>query len=266
MPGAVMQFFSRLTQKWLTLLRERAVRAAYQEGRLEDAVAHAHALYEFDLENPWANFFLASHHLEAERYSDALHHLERVQEEWPDDAYTHFALGICHDYLEAPRAAAKSYRRAVIAAPEWAALAAPARGEYLRKAADILAARADAVAADLMREEGKSLPEAKGETLRGVALLRYYAAETMRPDGEVIPSASAATWLMTKRVPLGVVSLITPWNFPIAIPLWKAAPAPRRKTAASRGCRCRMPKRRLRLPFTAMRHFPVRAWSLKPLI
>jgi len=121
MPGAVMQFFSRLTQKWLTLLRERAVRAAYQEGRLEDAVAHAHALYEFDLENPWANFFLASHHLEAERYSDALHHLERVQEEWPDDAYTHFALGICHDYLEAPRAAAKSYRRAVIAAPEWAA-------------------------------------------------------------------------------------------------------------------------------------------------
>ena len=111
------------------------------------------------------------------------------------------------------------------AAPEWAALAAPTRGEFLRKAADILAARADEVAADLMREEGKSLPEAKGETLRGVALLRYYAAETMRPDGEVIPSASAATWLMTKRVPLGVVSLITPWNFPIAIPLWKAAPA-----------------------------------------
>ena len=111
------------------------------------------------------------------------------------------------------------------AAPEWAALAAPTRGEFLRKAADSLAARAEEVAADLMREEGKSLPEAKGETLRGVALLRYYAAETMRPDGEVIPSASAATWLMTKRVPLGVVSLITPWNFPIAIPLWKAAPA-----------------------------------------
>ena len=108
---------------------------------------------------------------------------------------------------------------------EWAALAAPARGEFLRKAADILAARAEEVAADLMREEGKSLPEAKGETLRGVALLRYYAAETLRPDGEVIPSATAATWLMTKRVPLGVVSLITPWNFPIAIPLWKAAPA-----------------------------------------
>ena len=111
------------------------------------------------------------------------------------------------------------------AAGDWAALAGPSRGEYLRKAADILATRVDEVAADLMREEGKSLPEAKGETLRGVALLRYYAAETMRPDGEVIPSASAATWLMTKRVPLGVVSLITPWNFPIAIPLWKAAPA-----------------------------------------
>ena len=128
-----------------------------------------------------------------------------------------------------PNSDADDARRAIEAAaaalPAWAALAAPSRGEFLRKAADILAARADVVARDLMREEGKSLPEAKGETLRGVALLRYYAAETMRPDGEVIPSAGAATWLLTRRVPLGVVALITPWNFPIAIPLWKAAPA-----------------------------------------
>ncbi len=107
----------------------------------------------------------------------------------------------------------------------WAALAAPARGEFLRKAADRLEARADTVARDLSREEGKSLPEAKGETMRGVTLLRYYAQETMRPDGEVIPSAFPQTLLFTRRIPLGVVSLITPWNFPIAIPLWKAAPA-----------------------------------------
>ena len=107
----------------------------------------------------------------------------------------------------------------------WAALSPHTRGEYLRKAADILEARADSVARDLMREEGKSLPEAKGETLRGVTLLRYYAAETMRPEGEVIPSAGATTFLYTRRVPLGVCALITPWNFPIAIPIWKAAPA-----------------------------------------
>ncbi len=107
----------------------------------------------------------------------------------------------------------------------WASLSAHARGEYLRKAADILESRADDVARGLMREEGKSLPEAKGETLRGVTILRYYAAQTMLPDGEVIPSAGAKTFLYTRRFPLGVCSLITPWNFPIAIPIWKAAPA-----------------------------------------
>ncbi len=115
-----MQFFSRLAQKWQTLIHENAVRSAYEEGRLDDAVAHARALYEFDLENPWANFFLACHYLEAERYSDALRHLERVREDWPEDAHTHFALGLCHDYLESPHAAATDYRRALALAPAWA--------------------------------------------------------------------------------------------------------------------------------------------------
>ena len=111
------------------------------------------------------------------------------------------------------------------AAPGWAALPAPARGEFLRKAADLLAARIDQVALDLMREEGKSLAEAKGESNRAVLILRYYSQEAFRPEGEVIPSAAAGTLFFTKRVPLGVVALITPWNFPIAIPIWKAAPA-----------------------------------------
>jgi aldehyde dehydrogenase (NAD+) len=95
----------------------------------------------------------------------------------------------------------------------------------LREAADILESRVDEVARGLMREEGKSLPEAKGETLRGVTILRYCAAQTMLPDGDVIPSAGAATFLYTRRIPVGVCALITPWNFPIAIPIWKAAPA-----------------------------------------
>lgn len=114
-----MKLLFRLAQKWQTMLHESAVRAAYEEGRLNDAVAHAQALYEFDLDNPWANFFLACHHLEAERYSDALRHLERVREDWPEDAHTHFALGLCHDYLEDPRAAIADYRQALAFAPEW---------------------------------------------------------------------------------------------------------------------------------------------------
>jgi alpha-ketoglutaric semialdehyde dehydrogenase len=130
---------------------------------------------------------------------------------------------------EFPNSTADDAQAAITAAkaalPAWAALSAHARGEFLRKTADILERRLDEVARGLMREEGKSLPEAKGETLRGVTLLRYYAMQTMLPDGDVIPSASAKTFLYTRRVPLGVVALITPWNFPVAIPIWKAAPA-----------------------------------------
>ncbi len=119
-----MKFFSqkvqKLTQKWRAIQQESAVRDAYEGGRLEEAIVHARALYEFDLENPWANFFLACHHLEAERYGEALLHLTRVQSDWPDDAYTHFAVGLCHDYLEAPQSALSSYRRVLELVPEWA--------------------------------------------------------------------------------------------------------------------------------------------------
>ena len=96
----------------------------------------------------------------------------------------------------------------------------------LLKAAALLEARAEAVARDLTLEEGKTIGEARGETMRGVAILRYFAGQTSEPCGETYPSANPATFLYTTRVPLGVVGLITPWNFPIAIPVWKAAPGP----------------------------------------
>lgn len=121
--------------------------------------------------------------------------------------------------------AARAIEAASAAQPVWAALSSHARGEFLRYAADILESRVEEVARGLMREEGKSLPEAKGETLRGVTILRYCAAQTMLPDGDVIPSAGATTFLYTRRIPVGVCTLITPWNFPVAIPIWKAAPA-----------------------------------------
>ncbi|MBP1153343.1 MULTISPECIES: alpha-ketoglutaric semialdehyde dehydrogenase GucD [unclassified Paenibacillus] len=119
--------------------------------------------------------------------------------------------------------------RAVAAAKkaltQWKKLSGPARGEYLYKMANALEKRLDEVAETMTREMGKTLPEAKGETARGIAILRYYAGEGMRKNGDVIPSTDADALMFTTRAPLGVVGVITPWNFPVAIPIWKMAPA-----------------------------------------
>ncbi|MFD1849576.1 alpha-ketoglutaric semialdehyde dehydrogenase GucD [Oceanobacillus bengalensis] len=118
---------------------------------------------------------------------------------------------------------------AVAAAKEaktaWRKLSGDARGKYLYKVANILESRLDEVAETLTREMGKTLPEAKGETARGVAILRYYAGEGLREVGNVIPSTDNQALQYTNRTPLGVVGVITPWNFPVAIPIWKMAPA-----------------------------------------
>lgn len=108
---------------------------------------------------------------------------------------------------------------------QWKKLSGDSRGKYLYKVADILENRLDEVAECMTREMGKTLPEAKGETARGVAILRYYAGEGMRRVGDVIPSSDSSALMFTTRVPLGVVGVITPWNFPVAIPIWKMAPA-----------------------------------------
>lgn len=107
----------------------------------------------------------------------------------------------------------------------WRAMPSPARARVLAKAGDLLAQRLPEVARLLSREQGKPIGEARGEVQRGVDLLHYYAGEGWREVGDVIPSAAPNTLLFTVREPLGVVAVITPWNFPIAIPLWKAAPA-----------------------------------------
>ncbi|MCM3790121.1 aldehyde dehydrogenase family protein [Domibacillus indicus] len=107
----------------------------------------------------------------------------------------------------------------------WRKLSGAARGEYLFKAAYILEKRIDEIAECATREMGKTFAEAKGETARGIAILKYYAGEGMRKVGDVIPSTDSSALMFTTRVPLGVVGVITPWNFPIAIPIWKMAPA-----------------------------------------
>ena len=79
-------------------------------------------------------------------------------------------------------------------------------------------------ARDLTREEGKTLKEGIGETTRAVQILRYFAGEAQQPTGEHTPRPIRTTLLYTVREPLGVCAMITPWNFPIAIPAWKIAP------------------------------------------
>lgn len=119
--------------------------------------------------------------------------------------------------------------KTVVAAHEakkaWRKIGQAARGQYLFKVANILEENIDDIAETMTREMGKTLPEAKGETARGVAILRYYAGEGMRKEGDVIPSSDKDALMFTKRTPLGVVGIITPWNFPVAIPIWKVAPA-----------------------------------------
>ncbi|MCM3179110.1 alpha-ketoglutaric semialdehyde dehydrogenase GucD [Cytobacillus horneckiae] len=119
----------------------------------------------------------------------------------------------------------KAVESAARAQKQWKKLSGAERGSYLFKVADILETRMDEIAEMMTREMGKTLPEAKGETARGVAILRYYAGEGMRKVGDVIPSSDPSAFMFTTRSPLGVIGVITPWNFPVAIPIWKIAPA-----------------------------------------
>nr|EJI98800.1 putative aldehyde dehydrogenase ycbD [Rhodococcus sp. JVH1] len=92
-------------------------------------------------------------------------------------------------------------------------------------AANLLQERGSVVASDLVREEGKTLAEARGKVTRAVDVLRFFGSLGWAATGEVLPSGLPGTSVTTRRGPLGVFTLITPWNFPIAIPAWKTAPA-----------------------------------------
>ena len=111
------------------------------------------------------------------------------------------------------------------AAAGWAATPMAERGGYLLRAAAIITANADAWGAELAREEGKTFAEGRGEVLRAAQILTYYSAESDRLAGEVFSSPRRGEQILVTRKPLGVVAVITPFNFPIAIPAWKIAPA-----------------------------------------
>jgi acyl-CoA reductase-like NAD-dependent aldehyde dehydrogenase len=107
----------------------------------------------------------------------------------------------------------------------WRRTSSLARGGYLLKAASYLEANLEEYAQAVTRESGKAILESRGEVGRAVALLQYFGVEGSNPVGSVVPSVNPNILLYTNRMPLGVVTLITPWNFPLAIPIWKMAPA-----------------------------------------
>jgi aldehyde dehydrogenase (NAD+) len=143
---------------------------------------------------------------------------ERTNPSQPDDLVTVLPIGTEADVRAAVDAAAS-------ALPAWRGLTGPARADAIHRWGDAIAARADELTVAIVLEVGKPIAEARGEVGRAVAICRFYAGEAVRDSGEVIPSQFGDALQFTVRDPLGVVALITPWNFPIAIPLWKAAPA-----------------------------------------
>ncbi len=135
-----------------------------------------------------------------------------------DEVIGCFVRGAARDVEDAAAAAAA-------ALPAWSAMSAPGRGEILFKAAAILDSRFEQIAAEMTREEGKTLPEAKGEVRRSINIFRYFAGEGSRLPGLLAPSERDRVHMFAIRKPIGVVGLVTPWNFPSAIPAWKLAPA-----------------------------------------
>lgn len=115
--------------------------------------------------------------------------------------------------------------RADTAAKAWRLISAPARGEYLLKLAEIIEAESNTWTELLLNETGKCRRDAAGEVKRSVTILRFMSGEGFRLGGDTIPSTSSEILCYTLRQPLGTVGIITPWNVPLAIPIWKMAPA-----------------------------------------
>ena len=111
------------------------------------------------------------------------------------------------------------------ALPAWSSMPAPQRASILYRALEIMREREDDIARTITLEEGKPLPDAQGEVRRAMNITEYAAGEGRRLFGYTTPSEIPNTVAYTTRRPVGVVGIITPWNFPIAIPAWKMAPA-----------------------------------------
>ena len=135
-----------------------------------------------------------------------------------DDVIGLFQQSTQDDVGAAIDAAARAYRT-------WRLVPAPRRAEFLYRAAQLIAERKDALARDMTREMGKVLDETRGDVQEAIDMTFFMAGEGRRQSGQTVPSELRDKFAMSVRQPLGVCSLITPWNFPMAIPSWKIAPA-----------------------------------------
>ncbi|UWQ12747.1 aldehyde dehydrogenase family protein (plasmid) [Aliiroseovarius crassostreae] len=131
------------------------------------------------------------------------------------DTYAHASVEQVNDAVAAANAAL----------PAWANASPQLRSDLLEAVAAALFARKDEIGTILAREEGKTLAEAIGETVRAAQIFRFFAGEAIRVTGDAVASVRPDVDVEVSREPVGVVGLITPWNFPIAIPAWKIAPA-----------------------------------------
>jgi alpha-ketoglutaric semialdehyde dehydrogenase len=138
-------------------------------------------------------------------------------------ANTSELIGLCAKGSGRDIAAAADAAQAAF--PGWAGMNAPARGSFLFKVADILDRKFEQISKEMTLEEGKTLAEARGEVRRAINIFRYFGGEGARLPGLLVPSERDHVHMFSIRKPLGVVGLITPWNFPSAIPAWKLAPA-----------------------------------------
>src|SRR5690606_27808075 len=133
---------------------------------------------------------------------------------------------IVGEYVSASRGDAESaIAAAKEAAPEWGRSSIQKRHDILKAASDEILARKNELGRLLAREEGKTLPEGIGEVTRAGQIFAFFAGECLRLAGETLDSVRPGIHVTITREPVGVVGVITPWNFPIAIPAWKIAPA-----------------------------------------
>lgn len=130
---------------------------------------------------------------------------------------------------EWPRSSSADVEAAIVSADRgfesWRATPAPMRGDVLRRTGDLLAERKEEIARVMTREMGKVLTETRGDVQEGIDTAYYAASEARRLFGHTVPSELRDKWAMSYRRPIGVCGLITPFNFPLAIPTWKAFPA-----------------------------------------
>ncbi len=158
------------------------------------------------------------HYLGGEFLTGGSGHLDSINPANPTEILGKSPIGM-HDQVNL------AVENAQVAQDAWRRQTGPARSAVLHTWGDKIAARLEELAQAIAAEVGKPIGEARGEVQRCVAILRYYAGEPIRSTGEVVPSLTPGALQYSLLEPLGVVGLITPWNFPMAIPLWKAAPA-----------------------------------------